>query len=1290
MASLKRDTPAGRAALARRRQRAAQVVDHNARFGLEEGDDSNNQSPPTSDRNLQNYQQQDRQRDTLQSQQSQHTAPSPSRSGQQRDPPPQRNRNHEVKNPQRNNISKDPPQRGIPSSVMLSPTSYSTARLPTSDELLERSSQVAKTAASVLASARKTMNPQRDLAYVADSKSSEWENDAPDSEVPIEKSSITEIDPVQTRMVYQTPAQTVQAANATFADSVVEKSPPTQPQNTAQFQSPAMGVFTSNPETTLGRDDQRIVQSEPLYQSAIGAEDQNHFQLPEEEITTEECEPVISTQNGSEQLDATCLRSGSHIMLRSMAASAMVTITASPQDRSNGSAAMVGGAGLGTSEEVFQLFKSDGSLRSLIEEDDTLLRWGDNVALLTISHNQTNDVKALGVRKRSSVHFSVAPMIDRISWSRPSGGQIDTFTLVRGDVGSKQGVRVGLSASQAAKALKDRRAARGECTRVVQSGDPVLLRHDQTGGLLSVKMADGSLQLVSDSYDSNRGDAFREGLSTSNGLMGQLQMHDRYVPTDKDTFSFVLASSPPCPRWIGTSASCSQTLNPYGHRMYLHQSYLTEASRNVTNHLLQEKLFENIWSSLSSSDEPNPAENLSLTEQESIMIDEVLGACLGLEGRHICARERNEWDPSNILTAQNIEFCLKDCSQLLFDASLRNLAERVLPLGASYLHVSAFVASHMPGYEHGSVMQAFCEALSGMLQEYATYLANLEDEFRKPQSGANMLTMRKLHACLMPSLHTMAILEKATTAVAHKIGGCLLNCLSSLKSWSCEGDLVANSVLGNLLEKSSIPYMHMLTTWLQDGLLQDPYKEFMIEVEEKSSGSAWQNSKAKESFVLKEEHVLTELLSSEVLLQKVEATGKYWRAVKACEVVLRKKTTICEDVGVQHSATPTLQHYLNFGSMAAFIQSRYDAASSALVNLLMKDFNLMGALRSMKQYFLLDHGDFLLHFLDSAEDELLKELGDISTGRIQHWLRMSVQLTELNGSRADARSTPSKSPTLSPLALRCRFQPISLTNRIDSINMQGPGSNGANEGIQGRDGTVMETPQDTYGMSNKGLTGVETFVLDFPVVPFPISMVLTDGAISKYQLLFSLLFNIKHVERRLLRIWEDHQAMKELNSVRGLFGPTFLLRQKMLHFAQNLIYYFMFEIIEPNFLEMERQMVDPATAGRRTVDNIVEVHEAFLQRTVEACLLTNRELVGTLTKLMTTCLMFADQMKLFTEATRIVSINWLWCWFYTGVDPWRIFVNAFSSVCSLLQPPLGSTTKARTSQPNVGKQFNAA
>jgi len=315
-------------------------------------------------------------------------------------------------------------------------------------------------------------------------------------------------------------------------------------------------------------------------------------------------------------------------------------------------------------------------------------------------------------------------------------------------------------------------------------------------------------------------------------------------------------------------------------------------------------------------------------------------------------------------------------------------------------------------------------------------------------------------------------------------------------------------------------------------------------------------------------------LSSDVI-QQVLSTGQYWRAVRQCEVALAEKTPQYNEADEPLSQpTTTLLYSLSFNSIASFIQSMYEAASAKLLVVLREDFNLLDALRSMKQYFLLDHGDFLIHFLDAAEDELLKELGDVSSGRIQHWLRMSVQMTEDGAnstrgarcnSRAGAFSPPADRP-LSPLSLRCRLQPMSLISHVDALQ---EGKSVYSTTRSARDESLLGTPsRDAYGISNKGLTGVETFVLDYPSVPFPISTVLTTSALESYQLLFRLLFFAKYVERRLVGIWQDHQAMKELSSIRGFFGPTFLLRQRMLHFAQNLVYYIMFEVIEPNWLEM--------------------------------------------------------------------------------------------------------------------------
>ena len=172
------------------------------------------------------------------------------------------------------------------------------------------------------------------------------------------------------------------------------------------------------------------------------------------------------------------------------------------------------------------------------------------------------------------------------------------------------------------------------------------------------------------------------------------------------------------------------------------------------------------------------------------------------------------------------------------------------------------------------------------------------------------------------------------------------------------------------------------------------------------------------------------------------------------------------------------------------------------------------------------------------------------------------------------------------------------------------------------------------GSSDDELTGLDAFMVNLPSIPFPVSFVLSQRALACYQLLFRHLFFAKHVERRLVGIWQDHQGMKELQSLRGSMGPTFLLRQRMLHFAQNLIYYMMLEVIEPHWTEMAA-IVATSERKQRTVDDILQVHMQFQQRILEACLLTNRDLIRALTKLMKTCLLFSDQMNLFMKATKI-------------------------------------------------------
>jgi hypothetical protein len=152
---------------------------------------------------------------------------------------------------------------------------------------------------------------------------------------------------------------------------------------------------------------------------------------------------------------------------------------------------------------------------------------------------------------------------------------------------------------------------------------------------------------------------------------------------------------------------------------------------------------------------------------------------------------------------------------------------------------------------------------------------------------------------------------------------------------------------------------------------------------------------------------------------------------------------------------------------------------------------------------------------------------------------------------------------------------------------------------------------------------IEAFALEF-TVPWPISLVVSCYALSKYQMLFRHLFYCKYIEKRLGDAWLNHQAIKEF-SIRNEMSSSFQLRQRMLHFQQNLLYYMMVEVISPRWHAFQRQLADV-----QTVDDIIEHHGAFLDMCLKECLLSDPGLLRMIYTLMNHCVALVDEVEHLT------------------------------------------------------------
>ena len=146
-------------------------------------------------------------------------------------------------------------------------------------------------------------------------------------------------------------------------------------------------------------------------------------------------------------------------------------------------------------------------------------------------------------------------------------------------------------------------------------------------------------------------------------------------------------------------------------------------------------------------------------------------------------------------------------------------------------------------------------------------------------------------------------------------------------------------------------------------------------------------------------------------------------------------------------------------------------ASRAFYNILMRDYQVLDILAFMKRYFLLDQGDFFVHFLDMAEDELLQEMSAVSRGRVQNWMALSIQMSGgPGGGDHDQKSLIFDFVS----SLKGAFATQSLINDLDELHAH-------DGGIHSHE---PKTPsRHVYGGADKGLTGVEAFMLDFHKMP---------------------------------------------------------------------------------------------------------------------------------------------------------------------------------------------------------------
>lgn len=515
---------------------------------------------------------------------------------------------------------------------------------------------------------------------------------------------------------------------------------------------------------------------------------------------------------------------------------------------------------------------------------------------------------------------------------------------------------------------------------------------------------------------------------------------------------------------------------------------------------------------------------------------------------------------------------------------------------------------------------AVAGAIKAMMREFDVVVAQFEQLLR-----TNRLTLQRMIFLLQPTKSTLRSLDHMASRLGDRVGGNMLDRLHS--AMLEQGDEKSRGLYEHILNAATVPFVKMVSRWLYQGELRDPYSEFFISEHKTVLREALQEDF--NAHYWEGRYTLTSMHIPRILkdhAEKALTAGKYLNVIRDCcpGVVIRpldredseavgdgKQVAVVFPTGDKTHASLIKRelHYDMDGttSLIDAIEEAYDFSSETLLRLCENKYSLYSHLKSLRRFFLLEHGDFFVQFMDTAEEELRREARDVALPRIQGLLQLAIHTSTL-------ATDPNKDE------LSCTLASHNLIQHLHLIQTAGEG------------GTTAGTGMESYSVlgGSQGLKGVEALTLEYNV-GWPLSIILSKRAITKYQLLSRLLFFCKHVELRVLDSWKDHQGTKEFG-LRGEMGPSYCLRHRMLHFLQNFVYYMTIEVFTPRSHEMESAM-----SQARNMDDVLHLHEVFLDTCLKECLLASQDLLRVLTKITTTCLLFADQMKRFASTNDVLD-----------------------------------------------------
>ena len=466
-------------------------------------------------------------------------------------------------------------------------------------------------------------------------------------------------------------------------------------------------------------------------------------------------------------------------------------------------------------------------------------------------------------------------------------------------------------------------------------------------------------------------------------------------------------------------------------------------------------------------------------------------------------------------------------------------------------------------------------------------------------------------------------------------GGALINIIYSV--YLHETDYQMKKMYKYLLDRSFVPYFDMLKLWTCHGYLENEheFQEFMI-----MSPKDYNKENVKQSYLdlfwemkFKLSHlhipeflnrVAEKILFIGKSLNIIRETGKIIQCPFEKEFesfstkeegnkIINNKKNFFDDNnninGYNNNGNKNNDlNNINYNNVNVNIENNqmifenerlilfeklinkiYDWTNDSLRHILFKEKNLDSLLKSFKKFYLMEAGDFFTELIDSSKDMFFLEKKNINFEKLKLQIDNSLRITSIN-------SDINKDHfyfILSNMAISMEKQYLDKYSEILQSN---------ETDIKKITEKIYEIDNSQSGIDLDDMKVYETLNLECKI-DWPLNLIFSKKNIIKYKILFRHLLRMKFLEKELNDVWLITQYFKD-DKLQSYLKECNFLRDNMTNFVKNIIYYLFNEVIEPNYILLQKNLENSSS-----MEDVMKYHDQFLNNCINQCLLGNENIL---------------------------------------------------------------------------------